>query len=87
MATYKIYAIEKYSKANKIYIENGSDIFELIEIIDVLTEYDHGYHHRIDKLGTYKLFGDIDHYKKSIDDFIDIFIEFMKKSYDIDIIK
>ena len=68
MATYKIHAFEKYSQANEKYIGNGgAHLNRLNWLINWCANWIWSWMSSpsLIKKGTYKLFGDIDHYTKS----------------------
>ena len=86
MIMVKVYALENYNitieEINKNYEEYNPK-----KLSEILMKKDKGYHERISSNKKYKLFGDLDEYSESIDTFFDIFINYMKTRYDVNIIK
>lgn len=83
---YTIYSISSYTGWTDKKIKENGKSFSL-ELVCKKLEKDKGFHERISKDGTYVLFGDIDHYNKSFEDFSIILIEFLNRTYNIQLTK
>lgn len=81
---YKLYPVEKYGFWTKERCKTDFEECNLEDIIDLL-ELDNCYHFRVHKKTDYTFFGDIDGYKKDINEFKSIFFKFMKQFYSLDI--
>jgi phage/plasmid-associated DNA primase len=84
---YRIWKVKNYSvdkEEFKNLIDNKSiDYDNIDEICDDL-EDDNSYHFRIFNNHRYIFFGDIDGYKKNIDEYMTEFFDFLKKRYNLD---
>lgn len=80
---YKIYRVDEYKKANKKVIDENFIEYNIDELVENLKR-DNSYHFRIHKKTQYIFFGDLDHYNKSIDEYIIILQGFMKKYYNLE---
>ena len=79
---YIIYSINSYKGANSHFIDNKKQSYNLNDLIDKLNE-DKRYHFRIHNDTKYIFFGDLDHYKDGVEDFIEILQLFLKKHYNL----
>jgi hypothetical protein len=66
--TYKLYAIDKYNKGTKKFIDSEYKAYTLDDIVDKL-ETDKGYHMRICAGKNYVFFGDCDDFDGTFDEF------------------
>jgi phage/plasmid-associated DNA primase len=82
---YIIYSIKNYSDGNKQFIEENGNIFYDIKNIITELKTDNYYHFRIHKYENYIFFGDLDNLNIDIDDFIKLLIDFMLKSYNLNL--
>lgn len=69
-------------KVTTKWINNNGNENSIKKALSLL-EKDKKYHLRIIKNDYYILFGDIDHYDKTIEDYFNLFIPFMKKYYNV----
>jgi hypothetical protein len=86
---FKAWNLPSYAIAKnkfKQLLEKDFDKYELNDLVKTLTENVNNLHFRIHRNGNYILFGDIDKYKGSIEQFITLFVEFLAKYYDLNII-
>ena len=83
-ALYKLWALPSYC-ADKSFIKNNSEEYELQEKIEILESYDKCYHDRIDTTINYKFFGDCDNYKREMKDFAELLIAFLRNYYNVEI--
>lgn len=77
---YKVYPITQYQLANKNFIENKFEEYEIEELEEQL-QNDKGYHLRIHADENHILFGDIDHADTNFKTEIKKLCEFMNKYY------
>lgn len=82
---YKIYPIKTYASASQQFINNYSVEQNVTETVNMLTNTDNGYHVRIHPTSSYIMFGDIDNYDKTIEDFEQILVKFLQENYNIKI--
>ncbi|AYV84787.1 MAG: DNA primase [Hyperionvirus sp.] len=80
---YTVYKVPLYKKATGKFIKTAWEKYELKEVIKLLEKTDGCYHTRIHGDNYYKLFGDIDHYKKDFNSFSTILIKFLHERYGI----
>ena len=80
-----IYKIDDYKNASTSFIKNSGIKCDSLDTWITLLKKDDGYHERILKNGTYKLFADIDGEIKTIDELKEILITFYKKHYNLDV--
>jgi len=80
----RLYAIDSYYGKNANFINNNYINISIEKILKKLNT-DHGYHLRLKKKGTYILYLDVDNYKGSINELLNIFIHFFKKYYNLEL--
>lgn len=78
-----LYKIEKYSTADVNFIKNEGIKYTNIDKLVKDLKKNEGYHYRIHNNHQYIFFGDIDHYTKPIDEFINNMQQFLKENYNI----
>jgi phage/plasmid-associated DNA primase len=84
---YRIWEVKNYSvdkEEFKNLIEKKSIDYDDIDEICEDLEDDNSYHFRIFNNNRYIFFGDIDGYKKNIDEYMNVLFEFLKKRYNLD---
>jgi len=83
----QLYSIENYVLANKEFINNNK--IEFNDITKICEELNNNkyYHFRIHKKSEYIFFGDLDNYKKGINNFIELLIDFLKTTYNLELKK
>jgi len=79
-----IYKINKYSEAHDEFIKNDAITYTNIDKLIEDLKKDEGYHFRVHNKHQYIFFGDIDHYTKTIEEFIIDMQEFLKTYYNIE---
>jgi len=85
MADYEIFSVKDYENANSNFINKNSIHYKSInELCDELQK-DNYYHFRVHKNKDYTIFGDLDNFQQGIDKFKEIFIDFLKNKYNIDV--
>ncbi len=82
---FKIYPINSYKTADVKFIETMHEEYDLEELEQFLINRDNGYHTRIHKNRNYIFMGDLDGYRRSIDDFIQKIISLLTNNYNINI--
>ncbi len=80
---YTIYSIVTYKGITDDFIKNNGISFLDLKSIKKELKNDKGYHFRIQKNTNYIFFGDIDHYKKSINNFIKSLQSFLLTYYNL----
>jgi len=83
MENIKIYNVIDYAKANKKYIDTNYIIYDDIEELCKELNKKKYYHLRIKKDNEYIFFGDIDGYKNTIEEFINLLQDFLKEKYNL----
>lgn len=81
---FKLFSLPYYNGWTKEKIASDYSEYNLKDLKKELKE-DNYYHERIEESKSYKLFGDVDHYDKSFEEFARILIDFMWKGYGIKI--
>ena len=83
-STFSIYAVKQYNAMKSSNFDDNLIQFENIDdIIEELTTVNNSYHFRIHPTTTYIFFGDLDHYNKSIETFINLLKNFLAKYYNL----
>ena len=81
---FSIYTVKKYIGMTSLNFDENLIQFESIEdIVEELTTVNNSYHFRVHPNTTYIFFGDLDHYNKSIDIFINLLKTFLEKYYNL----
>jgi len=82
--TFSIYTVKKYIGMTSSNFDDNLIQFESIEdIVEELTTVNNSYHFRVHPNTTYIFFGDLDHYNKSIDTFINLLKTFLETYYNL----
>lgn len=82
--TFSIYIVKQYSMMPTSSFDENLLQFESIEdIIEELTTVNNSYHFRVHQNTTYIFFGDLDHYNKSIEIFINLLKTFLETYYNL----
>ena len=82
--TFSIYIVKQYSGMSSSNFDDNLIQFENIDdIIEELTTVNNSYHFRVHPSTTYIFFGDLDHYNKSIDTFINLLKTFLETYYNL----
>jgi len=82
--TFSIYTVKKYIGMTSTNFDENLIQFESIEdIVEELTTVNNSYHFRVHPNTTYIFFGDLDHYNKSIDTFINLLKTFLETYYNL----
>lgn len=82
--TFSIYIVKQYSGMTLSSFDDKLIQFESIEdIIEELTTVNNSYHFRIHQNTTYIFFGDLDHYNKPIEIFINLLKTFLETYYNL----
>ena len=85
--TFKLWSIDTYKGKSDKFIEDKYAEFTTIdEIVKELETYDKGYHFRIHKKNQYIFFGDLDHYDKPFETFIELLQIFLKEIYELEFV-
>jgi hypothetical protein len=77
---YKIFSVKNYNQANKKFIEENEQIYDIKKLEKELKK-DNYYNFRVHKNDRYVYFGDVDGLKTPINDFIKILKDFLLKNY------
>lgn len=81
---YEIFSVKQYNAmATSNFEENSVKFDEVDDIIEELTTCDNSYHFRIHPKFNYIFFGDIDHYNKDINTYINILKTFLESQYNL----
>jgi len=81
---YKIYIVKTYSAMSENKFDDYLNELDSIEdIVNELETTDLSYHFRIHPKTTYILFGDLDHYKGTIEEFRAILQQFLARNYNL----
>jgi len=85
MADYEIFSVKDYENANSNFIKKNSILYNSINDLCEELQKDNYYHFRVHKNKDYIVFGDLDNFQQGIDKFKEIFIDFLKNKYNIDV--
>ena len=81
---FSIYTVKQYNAMKLSNFNDNIIEFESIEdIVEELTTVNNSYHFRIHPNTTYTFFGDLDHYNKSIETFINLLKTFLSTYYNL----
>ena len=82
--TFSIYTVKQYNTMKSSRFDDNLIKFEDIDdIVEELTTVNNSYHFRIHTNTTYIFFGDLDHYNKSIETFINLLKIFIATYYNL----
>ena len=82
--TFCIYTVKQYKAMKLSNFDDNLIQFENIDdIVEELTTVNNSYHFRVHPNTTYIFFGDLDHYNKSIDIFINLLKNFLATYYNL----
>ena len=82
--TFSIYSVKQYNAMKSSNFDDNLIQFENIDdIVEELTTVNNSYHFRIHPTTTYIFFGDLDHYNKSIETFINLLKNFLATYYNL----
>lgn len=82
---FKIYQIVKYGKCSHEFKKEDGELYNLKQVVKVLTNKNRGYHESLNENDYYIFYGDIDEYRGTLKEFFYLLIEFMSKFYNIKI--
>jgi len=81
---FSIYSVKQYNAMKSSNFDDNLIQFENIDdIVEELTTVNNSYHFRIHPTTTYIFFGDLDHYNKSIETFINLLKNFLETYYNL----
>ena len=82
--TFSIYIVKQYTGMTSSSFDDNLIQFENIDdIVEELTTVNNSYHFRVHQNTTYIFFGDLDHYNKSIEIFINLLKTFLETYYNL----
>ena len=85
--TFSIYTVKQYNTMKSSRFDDNLIKFEDIDdIVEELTTVNNSYHFRIHTNTTYIFFGDLDHYNKSIETFINLLKIFLATYYNLNVV-
>ena len=82
-STFSIYTVKNYTMKTSSFDDNLIQFEAIEDIVEELTTVNNSYHFRVHPITTYIFFGDLDHYKNSIETFTNLLKTFLGTYYNL----